>query len=193
VISITILLLPLILQLLTSTMDILPDLRGKIENIIAVLSFSGDYYVSSHSVQVRLLEFVNIINEMNPVSLLIGKGLGSSFTDAAYPFIGLDEYDYNLEQIRANEFYTPHNISYFILKFGVGTFIFLTLYSVSKIRKCKPNNLALMVSLFSFSILNMGFSLLPSLALGIFLVMSIDDLKVQQNEFSYKKHNNSVC
>ncbi|EFB9294204.1 hypothetical protein E8F41_23945 [Escherichia coli] len=193
VISITILLLPLILQLLTSTMDILPGLRGKIENIIAVLSFSGDYYVSSHSVQVRLLEFVNIINEMNPVSLLIGKGLGSSFTDAAYPFIGLNEYDYNLEQIRANEFYTPHNISYFILKFGVGTFIFLTLYSVSKIRKCKPNNLALMVSLFSFSILNMGFSLLPSLALGIFLVMSIDDLKVKQNEFSYKKHNNSVC
>ncbi|MEC9963940.1 hypothetical protein RCU87_09180, partial [Escherichia coli] len=84
------LLLPLILQLLTSTMDILPALRGKIENIIAVLSFSGDYYVSSHSVQVRLLEFVNIINEMNPVSLLIGKGLGSSFTDAAYPFIGFN-------------------------------------------------------------------------------------------------------
>lgn len=184
--------LPFLLQLLSSGIDMLPELKGKIENIIAIFSFSGNYYVSSHSVQVRLLELANIISELNPLSFFIGKGVGSYFTDSHFTFMALNEYDYSIEQISNGVFYTPHNIAYFFLKYGMGIFVVIVIWALKQILKLNGRQIALLGSLFVYSILNLGFSLLPSMALGMFIALSKQYSKESKNECTHKKHNNSV-
>lgn len=184
--------LPFLLQLLSSSVDILPELKGKIENIIAIFSFSGDYYVSSHSVQVRLLELANIISELNPLSFFIGKGIGSYFTDSYFTFMALNEYDYSIEQISIGVFYTPHNIAYFFLKYGIGIFVVIVIWALKRILNLGSREIALLGSLFVYSILNLGFSLLPSMALGMFIALSKQYSKESKNECTHKTYNNSV-
>lgn len=140
------------------------DFSTKLNNIKSLLEVSGDVYNLTHSVQVRVLEIQNIFFESNLFSLFFGKGFGSHFSDANFPMYFLDLYDYSGDQIAKGVFYSPHNLGYLLLKYGIVLFIvaFIVVFKTS-------NNYKYIIPLVIFSVLNIGFSLLPSMVLGLCL------------------------
>jgi O-antigen ligase len=79
----------------------------------------------SPTISVRIIEMINILHNgvSNPVNLVFGNGIGSSFTDSYLSFdryVTLGDGDYSDREIAAGRYYTPHNTpNYVLLKFGL--------------------------------------------------------------------------
>jgi len=94
-------------------------------------------YMIEPSARVRALEFMNIFKELEefPINLLIGKGIGGSFTDKYYR-IPFTLATYSEDQWVSRIFYMPHEtLNFVLLKFGILGIIFLLFFVVWLLRK----------------------------------------------------------
>lgn len=138
----------------------------KINNISSIF-ISGSLYSINTSPLIRILEFLNIYSSMSFYQVL-GFGFGGYFSDSAYPFPMLGEFDFSSDQISSNIYFLPHNNNYPLLKFGL-VYFFISAWLFTKIRSLEGNYRFLLYALWLFSIFNIGFTYIPSITLGLII------------------------
>ncbi len=139
----------------------------KITNITSIVS-SDSLYDVSISPLIRILEMMNILSEMNWFTFF-GGGFGSYFTDQAYPFPPLTTFDFSSDQINAGVYFIPHNFNYLLLKFGM-LYPIAFIYLLMKINSTSSLNAkSILCAFLLFSMLNIGFTYVPSIIFGVVL------------------------
>lgn len=114
----------------------------KLQNIIALMSGS---FSAARTVEVRALEFYNIIYELQQegfLFLILGKGAGSYFTYNKYPapaYIYNTYGSYSADELLSGRFYLAHDfINASILKSGViGLVAYLLFFAYTAVRMYK--------------------------------------------------------
>ncbi len=128
-------------------------------------------YEMAASPRLRFLEFLNILGELKetPPDILVGKGLGGSFSDELYP-IPYGPGAYTEDQWIRREFYRVHEtLNFVFLKFGIVGFLFLLSFLYWILKQIKSRNSQLDVYLCICLVFGVAFMLGYSLKLAIFL------------------------
>ncbi|MCE7577986.1 hypothetical protein LZS94_10800 [Aliivibrio fischeri] len=137
----------------------------KVTNITSLFSYTSLMDIS-HSPLVRIIEFSNIIYSIfnyNP----FGSGFGGYFSEYIMTFPYLNKYDYSIDQINSGLFFNPHNFNYGLLKYGL-MYILLFVVLFLKVSKLEfGNKKTIFIAILLFSSLNIGFTFIPSLLLGV--------------------------
>jgi len=164
----------LLLGILLLNLDISHNILVKFNNLYTIVDFTNIYEISK-SPLVRIIEFNNIINNMDSWRIF-GYGLGGNFTDTFMSFPKLDKYDFSDMEIRNSVFFAPHNINLGLLKYGL-IYVFFSIYLFVKVlqiyyksSKNEDKKIAFIyMSLLIFAILNIGFTNYPSIFYGMVL------------------------
>ncbi|GEM_PF-3529913 len=145
------------------------------KGVIKVLNNPEAVYSIAPSPRDRVLEFMNIFEELKefPVNLLVGNGIGGSFTDKDYniPFsLGA----YSQDQWISRKFYRVHEtLNFVFLKFGIVGIFFLLLFAIWLMRKIyreRSGDRAFLYFVLFFGVLSMlGYSLKLAIFFGVTL------------------------
>lgn len=132
-------------------------------------------YLIAPSPRIRVLEFMNILYELreNPAGLIVGKGIGGSFTDKYYP-IPFTLGAYSEDQWSSHEFYRVHEtLNFVLLKFGILGIVFLLFFVIWLLRKLHyelSGETAFLYVVLTFGVLFMlGYSLKLAVFMGIMM------------------------
>ena len=162
-IGVIILLLSIFLTLSISSNSLRSE--EKINNISSIFNGASLYHIN-HSPLIRIIEFSNIVNDITFNSKFIGAGFGGYMSDDFINFPKLTKFDFSEEQIVLRKYYIPHNFNYPLLKFGL-LYLLFVIYTLKKINQMDVNKKLILTIFFMFACLNLGFTFLPSIMLGV--------------------------
>lgn len=140
------------------------------EGIVKILNNPEAVYSIAPSPRVRVLEFINTFDTLKefPIDLLIGSGIGGSFSDRYYQIPYLPG-GYSEDQWLTRKFYRVHeSFNFVFLKFGILGILFLLLFVIWLFKKAYDETSGSLVFLYVVLIFLVLFMLGYSLQLAIF-------------------------
>lgn len=138
------------------------------------------------SVQVRVAEVLNIIDDNKGINMFFGKGFGGFFEQNKIRVDNLDETAFTNEEIRENKFYRAHFfLSNFYLKFGIiGILIFFEYFYFSYLllKKHKKSYIPILLVVIYASFWGIKVVVLWAFILGA--VLNIDNYKKKEGSLN---------
>lgn len=141
------------------------------EGIVKILNNPEAVYSIAPSPMIRMLEFMNTFHTLKelPIGLLVGSGIGGSFSDRYYQIPYYPLFAFSEDQWLTRKFYRVHeSFNFVFLEFGILGIFFLLLFIVWLLKKAYDETSGNLIFLYIMLIFCVSFMLGYSLQLAIF-------------------------